>query len=63
MQAWAWSTIIFPEELEISKAQLFLEKGFIDLAFEAIKEFERRGPSKVGESCASKYTSNSCRSL
>ena len=54
MLAWAFSTVHFPDELEVNKAQLLLEKGFIDLALEAIQEFERRGPSKVGESCASK---------
>jgi hypothetical protein len=51
MQAWAYSVTTFPEEMEVDKAQLLLDKGFVEIALTATKEFERRGPHKVGESC------------
>eukprot|EP01052_Picozoa_sp_SAG31_P008653 SAG31_NODE_440_length_15664_cov_8.209252_10_plen_516_part_00 len=51
MQAWAFSVTLFPENLEVNKAQLILEKGFVEIAMVAMKEFEKRGPDMVSESC------------
>jgi hypothetical protein len=49
---WSLSCLQFPQELQVDKTQLLLDKGFFEIVIAMMKEFERRGPSKVGEACA-----------